>query len=117
MCVPVCVCVCVPVPLCACGRRRGRVHPTTPPTTHTHNPTTQPLNQFNPPCQVSSPDGAVTVTNDGATILKAVHIDNPAAKVLVDIAKTQVGGVPSLAPWARRHVCCVGVWGCVDVGV
>ena len=29
------------------------------------------------------------MTNDGATILKAVHIDNPAAKVLVDIAKTQ----------------------------
>ena len=41
---------------------------------------------------MSSPDGAVTVTNDGATILKAVHIDNPAAKVLVDIAKTQVIG-------------------------
>lgn len=39
---------------------------------------------------MSSPDGAVTVTNDGATILKSVHIDNPAAKVLVDIAKTQV---------------------------
>jgi T-complex protein 1 subunit beta len=39
---------------------------------------------------VSSHDGTVTVTNDGATILKAVHIDNPAAKVLVDIAKTQV---------------------------
>jgi len=29
------------------------------------------------------------VTNDGATILKAIHIDNPAAKVLVDISKTQ----------------------------
>ncbi|KAM3568305.1 hypothetical protein VYU27_009571, partial [Nannochloropsis oceanica] len=38
---------------------------------------------------VGSSDGAVTVTNDGATILKSVHIDNPAAKVLVDIAKTQ----------------------------
>lgn len=25
----------------------------------------------------------VTVTNDGATILKAIYIDNPAAKVLV----------------------------------
>lgn len=31
----------------------------------------------------------VTVTNDGATILKSMHIDNPAAKILVDIAKTQ----------------------------
>lgn len=28
---------------------------------------------------------AVTVTNDGATILKSLHIDNPAAKVLVGI--------------------------------
>lgn len=28
-------------------------------------------------------DGAVTVTNDGATILKAIGVDNPAAKVLV----------------------------------
>mmetsp|Transcript_9163 Transcript_9163/g.25690 ORF Transcript_9163/g.25690 Transcript_9163/m.25690 type:complete len:531 (+) Transcript_9163:87-1679(+) len=33
--------------------------------------------------------GEVMVTNDGATILKAIHLDNPSAKVLVDIAKTQ----------------------------
>ena len=31
------------------------------------------------------------MTNDGATILKAVYVDNPAAKVLVDISKAQVG--------------------------
>lgn len=31
----------------------------------------------------------VTVTNDGATILKSVPVDNPAAKVLVDISMTQ----------------------------
>ncbi|KAL8494280.1 hypothetical protein ACS0TY_025178 [Phlomoides rotata] len=31
----------------------------------------------------------VTVTNDGATILKSLHIDNHAAKVLVDISKVQ----------------------------
>jgi T-complex protein 1 subunit beta len=31
----------------------------------------------------------ITVTNDGATILRSIHIDNPAAKILVDIAKTQ----------------------------
>ncbi|KAI4366275.1 hypothetical protein MLD38_022170 [Melastoma candidum] len=31
----------------------------------------------------------LTVTNDGATILKSLHIDNPAAKVLVDISKVQ----------------------------
>lgn len=28
---------------------------------------------------------SVTVTNDGATILKSLHIDNPAAKVLIGI--------------------------------
>lgn len=32
---------------------------------------------------------SITVTNDGATILRSIHIDNPAAKILVDIAKTQ----------------------------
>lgn len=31
----------------------------------------------------------ITVTNDGATILKAIHVDNPAAKILIDISKTQ----------------------------
>lgn len=38
---------------------------------------------------VSSKDRKIEVTNDGATILRSVHIDNAAAKVLVDIAKTQ----------------------------
>mmetsp|Transcript_56493 Transcript_56493/g.104609 ORF Transcript_56493/g.104609 Transcript_56493/m.104609 type:complete len:535 (-) Transcript_56493:188-1792(-) len=33
--------------------------------------------------------GNATVTNDGATILRSVWIDNPAAKILVDISKTQ----------------------------
>jgi len=32
---------------------------------------------------------SVSVTNDGATILKSLHIDNPAAKVMVDISKVQ----------------------------
>lgn len=31
----------------------------------------------------------IQITNDGATILKSVGVDNPAAKVLVDIAKVQ----------------------------
>jgi T-complex protein 1 subunit beta len=31
----------------------------------------------------------ITVTNDGATILRSIYIDNPAAKILVDISKTQ----------------------------
>ncbi|PSN43193.1 T-complex protein 1 subunit beta [Blattella germanica] len=31
-------------------------------------------------------EGQVEITNDGATILKAIGVDNPAAKILVDIA-------------------------------
>ena len=31
----------------------------------------------------------ITVTNDGATILKSIHVDNPAAQILIDISKTQ----------------------------
>jgi T-complex protein 1 subunit beta len=34
-------------------------------------------------------DQSINVTNDGATILNSVHVDNAAAKVLVDIAKVQ----------------------------
>uniref|UniRef100_A0A0A9XA81 T-complex protein 1 subunit beta n=1 Tax=Lygus hesperus TaxID=30085 RepID=A0A0A9XA81_LYGHE len=33
--------------------------------------------------------GSIEVTNDGATILKAVGVDNPAAKILVNMAKVQ----------------------------
>jgi len=39
--------------------------------------------------QSTSQGGNVSVTNDGATILKSVLIDNPAAKVLIDISKVQ----------------------------
>lgn len=38
---------------------------------------------------VSNPNGDIMVTNDGATILRSIVVDNPAAKVLIDIAKTQ----------------------------
>lgn len=31
----------------------------------------------------------IEVTNDGATILKSVGVDNPAAKILVDMSKVQ----------------------------
>ena len=31
----------------------------------------------------------ITVTNDGATILRSIHVDNPAAKILIDISKCQ----------------------------
>lgn len=37
----------------------------------------------------TSHEGEVSVTNDGATILKSIFTDNPAAKVLVDIARVQ----------------------------
>jgi hypothetical protein len=33
--------------------------------------------------------GAVEITNDGATILRNVGVDNPAAKVLVNMSKVQ----------------------------
>lgn len=33
--------------------------------------------------------GQVEITNDGATILKAVGVDNPAAKILVDMSRVQ----------------------------
>jgi chaperonin GroEL (HSP60 family) len=31
----------------------------------------------------------VTITNDGATILKELDVQHPAAKMLVEVAKTQ----------------------------
>jgi len=34
-------------------------------------------------------DGVVEVTNDGATILRSVGVDNPAAKVLVEMSRVQ----------------------------
>ena len=72
--------------------------------------------------QSMSEGGKISVTNDGATILSSIHIDNPAAKVLVDMSKTQddeVGdGTTSVvvlagellrqarcAPYAGRVVC------------
>lgn len=34
-------------------------------------------------------ESSITVTNDGATILKSIHASNPAAKILIEISKTQ----------------------------
>eukprot|EP00335_Anophryoides_haemophila_P000045 CAMPEP_0204821462 /NCGR_PEP_ID=MMETSP1018-20131115/20419_1 /ASSEMBLY_ACC=CAM_ASM_000518 /TAXON_ID=46462 /ORGANISM="Anophryoides haemophila, Strain AH6" /LENGTH=89 /DNA_ID=CAMNT_0051932125 /DNA_START=167 /DNA_END=436 /DNA_ORIENTATION=+ len=31
----------------------------------------------------------ITVTNDGATILRSMYVDNAAAKILIEISKTQ----------------------------
>ncbi|XP_050394168.2 T-complex protein 1 subunit beta [Patella vulgata] len=39
--------------------------------------------------QSNDPNCTIQVTNDGATILKAIGVDNPAGKVLVDISKVQ----------------------------
>ena len=38
-------------------------------------------------------EGSVVVTNDGVTILREMHIDHPAAKMVVEIAKTQEDAV------------------------
>ena len=38
---------------------------------------------------LQSGDGDITITNDGATILKSIYVDNPAAKILIDISMTQ----------------------------
>ena len=39
-------------------------------------------------------DGTVEVTNDGATILRSIGVDNPAAKILCDMSKVQVNNFP-----------------------
>ena len=49
--------------------------------------------------QSVSKGSQVTVTNDGATILKSIYVDNPAAKVLVDISKVQDDEVGA---WSER---------------
>ena len=40
-------------------------------------------------CSESASTGEITVTNDGATILKSISLDNAAAKILVNISKVQ----------------------------
>lgn len=40
--------------------------------------------------QVSQPNGEVIITNDGATILNKMTVTQPAAKMLVELAKAQV---------------------------
>jgi T-complex protein 1 subunit beta len=34
-------------------------------------------------------DSKIMITNDGATILKSIHVNNPAAKILIEISKVQ----------------------------
>lgn len=40
--------------------------------------------------QVSQPNGEVIITNDGATILNMLSVTQPAAKMLVELSKSQV---------------------------
>lgn len=40
--------------------------------------------------QIQAPDGSVTITNDGATIMKTIEVMHPAAKMLVDLSQAQV---------------------------
>jgi chaperonin GroEL (HSP60 family) len=40
--------------------------------------------------QVAAPGGEVIITNDGATILNKMTVTQPAAKMLVELAKSQV---------------------------
>ena len=42
-------------------------------------------------------EGRVTITNDGATVLKLLNVDHPAARTLVDIAKSQDNVVGSIS--------------------
>lgn len=42
--------------------------------------------------QVAAANGEVLITNDGATILNKMSVQQPAAKMLVELAKSQVGG-------------------------
>ena len=39
-------------------------------------------------CMVS-PDGDITITNDGATILSMMHVENEIGKLLVQLSKSQ----------------------------
>lgn len=41
--------------------------------------------------QVAAANGEVIITNDGATILNKMTVAHPAAKMLVELAKSQVG--------------------------
>lgn len=38
---------------------------------------------------VGERESSITITNDGATILKSIHVNNPAAKILIEISKVQ----------------------------
>lgn len=46
--------------------------------------------------QVCAADGEVIITNDGATILNKMSVQQPAAKMLVELSKSQVSSPNAL---------------------
>ena len=52
---------------------------------------------------VCQPNGEVIITNDGATILKQMQVQQPAAKMLVELSKSQArncsGNYTSIPSW------------------
>lgn len=55
---------------------------------------------------LQSQDGDVTVTNDGATILKEMDVENKVAKLMVELAQSQVSC--QLLSCFERFSCSVG---------
>jgi chaperonin GroEL (HSP60 family) len=64
-----------------------------------------------------SPDGEITVTNDGATILSQMEVEHQIAKLLVQLSRSQddevgdgttgvVGASRPASPWiaSKRHL-------------
>lgn len=47
------------------------------------------LNLFRATNKEISPDGELTVTNDGATILQEMEVEHQIAKLLVELSKSQ----------------------------
>lgn len=74
------------------------------PSPHAHPPPLLSLPPQDKILQSMSRGQEVTVTNDGATILKSVYVDNPAAKVLVG------EWPPAAAAWVLLlpEGCCLG---------
>ena len=56
---------------------------------HSRSPSGLLLQRMDKILQSVSKGPQVTVANDGATVLKSIYVDNPAAKVLIDISKVQ----------------------------
>lgn len=58
-----------------------------------------PSKGFSGILQVAAAGGEVIITNDGATILNKMTVTHPAAKMLVELAKSQVGNITAAVPF------------------